>query len=65
MKPYKIINGVQTYISRRRYGNGVVYSWISIEIDGELITLGDPWKAINPPIKEIQEEIERRNANVH
>jgi hypothetical protein len=56
IKPYKIINGIQTYISRRGYGNGVIYSWIHIkDRNGEFKTLGDPWKAVNPPINQIKE----------
>jgi len=66
MKPYKIINGIQTYISRRGYGRGVVYSWIYIdgktETD-EMICLGDPWKAINPSVREIGESIMQLRTN--
>lgn len=57
-RPYKIICGIQTYVKRRSYGQGVMYSWIQVENgDGEMMTLGDPWKCINPPIKEVEREL--------
>lgn len=57
-RPYKIINGIQTYAKRRSYGQGVIYTWIQVvNGDGELMSIGDPWKCINPPIKEVEREL--------
>jgi hypothetical protein len=56
-KPYKKIRGFQTFVNRRWYGKGVVYSWISIKRNGVMQTLGDPWRCINPPIVEIEREL--------
>ena len=64
MKPYKIINGIQTYIERRGYAPGVTYSWIYIDDknnNDHMISLGDPWKAINPPVKDIEETLKHSN----
>lgn len=41
---------------RRRYGN-TVYTWAYIRIDGEKISLGDPWPMRTVPKKELADAL--------
>jgi hypothetical protein len=38
---------------RRRYGR-VTYTWASVELAGETVSLGDPWPAVTPKRSEVQ-----------
>ncbi len=41
---------------RRRYGT-VTYTWVWAEIDGRMVSLGDPWPCVTPKRSEVLEAI--------
>jgi hypothetical protein len=41
---------------RRRYGRQT-YTWAYIQINGERVSLGDPWPCITPKKTELQEAV--------
>ncbi len=41
---------------RRRYGE-TTYTWAYVHIEGEAISLGDPWACLTPPVHEVRAAI--------
>ena len=50
------IDGYAVSFERRRYGE-TTYTWAYVHIDGEAISLGDPWACLTPPKEEIRAAI--------
>ena len=42
---------------RRRYGRAT-YTWVYAEINGKMVSLGDPWPCITPKRSEIEKAVE-------
>lgn len=45
--------GRPAWFTRRRYGR-TTFTWVHVEIDGELVDLGDPWPCITPKRKDME-----------
>lgn len=63
------VSGQSVSFLRRRYGHpsyGHVqfYCWAFLHIGTERYDIGDPWPAVNWPKKELQEEVERKLAEL-
>ena len=43
---------------RRRYGT-TTYTWVTLHVEGEEITLGDPWPCIVPKSSEVEHAVKR------
>jgi hypothetical protein len=43
---------------RRRYGR-TTYTWVYVKLNGEWVSLGDPWPCITPKMSEIATAIQK------
>ena len=50
------IDGYPISFERRRYG-ATTYTWAYVHIDGQAISLGDPWPCLIPPKDEVRAAI--------
>lgn len=50
--PYTTTNGTELYASRRRY-SGRTFTWVDVKVNGEFLTIGDPWPCITPKRAEV------------
>jgi hypothetical protein len=50
--------GDEISLVRRRYGS-LTYTWVSVRLCGQWVSLGDPWPCITPKKTEVLTEIER------
>jgi hypothetical protein len=43
-------------LTRRRYGD-TTFTWVSVQVNGQWVSLGDPWPCITPPKEQLRKQI--------
>lgn len=59
MNVSRLLDGIPISFTRRRYSNAT-FTWADAFINGQWVSLGDPWPCVNPPTKALREEVRRR-----
>ncbi len=57
-KNFANIDGHDVKFTRRRYGSRT-FTWVHVYLNGEWVSLGDPWQAVMPAKAEILRQIEK------
>jgi hypothetical protein len=59
VKPLMTVEGNELFVERRRYSGKKTFTWVYLKRGSSFIVLGDPWPGVNPPKREIVEELGR------
>ena len=51
--PQLTLLGHPAWFTRRRYGK-TTFTWVQVDVDGDLVDLGDPWPCITPKRVEME-----------
>ena len=60
-----LVDGDKQYelmFTRRRYSNAT-FTWVDVKVDGEWVSIGDPWQCVTPKKSEMLESIRLTLAN--
>lgn len=58
MPVHMIVGKVPVSLERRRYSNAT-FCWAEAYVKGQWVSLGDPWQAVTPKLRDIAAEIQR------
>lgn len=53
------VYGRSVRFTRRWYGKGVCFTWVEVFLNNAWHSLGDPWRAVTPPRKEMCAAIQK------